>query len=113
MPRAHTATAPSSDPRRVSVNRRTRGAVRRACHRNIAPANITHADAAIAVWGEGRVAMHLAPRSDSHDMGDSNPAATFGYVARELGKRRLAFICARESVGLNRLGPVLRQTFGV
>ena len=43
--------------------------------------------------------MHLAPRGDAHDMGDSDPAATFGYVARELGKRRIAFICARESVG--------------
>ncbi len=69
-------------------------------------------DAAIAVWGADRVGMHLAPRGDSHDMGDSNPAATFGYVARELGKRRLAFICARESVGPNRLGPVLKQQFG-
>ena len=69
-------------------------------------------DAAIAVWGPDRVAMHLAPRGDSHDMGDSNPAATFGYVARELGKRRLAFLCVRESVGPNRLGPALKQAFG-
>jgi len=70
------------------------------------------ADAAIAVWGPSRVAMHLAPRGDAHDMGDSNPAATFGYVARELGKRRIAFLCARESVGPNRLGPELKKIFG-
>jgi hypothetical protein len=70
------------------------------------------ADAAIAVWGSDRVAMHLAPRGDSHDMGDSNPAATFGFIARELGKRRIAFICARESVGPNRLGPALKKAFG-
>jgi 2,4-dienoyl-CoA reductase-like NADH-dependent reductase (Old Yellow Enzyme family) len=69
-------------------------------------------DAAIDVWGPDRVAMHLAPRGDSHDMGDSNLAATFGYVARELGKRRIAFICARESVGPNRLGPELKKAFG-
>jgi len=69
-------------------------------------------DAAISVWGADRVAMHLAPRGDSHDMGDSNPAATFGHVARELGKRRIAFICARESVGPNRLGPELKKQFG-
>ena len=69
-------------------------------------------DAAIAIWGPGRVAMHLAPRGDSHDMGDSNPAATFGYVARELGRRRIAFLCARESVGPGRLGPQLKSTFG-
>ena len=52
------------------------------------------ADAAISVWGPGRVGMHLAPRGDIHSIGDSNPAATFGHVARELGRRRIAFICA-------------------
>lgn len=69
-------------------------------------------DAAISVWGASRVGMHLAPRGDAHDMGDSDPAATFGYVAGELGKRGLAFICARESLGPNRLGPQLKQAFG-
>ncbi|GJJ03515.1 alkene reductase [Duganella rhizosphaerae] len=69
-------------------------------------------DACIAVWGAGRVGMHLAPRRDAHDMGDSNPAATFGYVARELGKRKIAFICAREAVGEDSLGPLLKQEFG-
>ena len=69
-------------------------------------------DAVISVWGASRVAMHLAPRGDAHDMGDSHPAATFGYVARELGRRRLAFICARESLGANRLGPELKKQFG-
>ncbi|MCU0782558.1 MAG: alkene reductase [Verrucomicrobia bacterium] len=69
-------------------------------------------DAVISVWGAGRVAMHLAPRGDAHDMGDSNPGATFGYVARELGRRKLAFICARESLGPNRLGPELKKQFG-
>jgi 2,4-dienoyl-CoA reductase-like NADH-dependent reductase (Old Yellow Enzyme family) len=69
-------------------------------------------DACIAVWGAKRVGMHLAPRGDSHSMGDSNPAETFGYVARELGKRGIAFICARESLGENRLGPQLKKAFG-
>lgn len=69
-------------------------------------------DVAISVWGADRVGMHLAPRGDVHDIGDSNPAATFGYVARELGKRRIAFICARESLGSNRLGPELKKEFG-
>ncbi len=69
-------------------------------------------DAAIAVWGANRVGMHLAPRRDSHDMGDSDPAATFGYVARELGKRKIAFICAREAVGEDSLGPLLKKEFG-
>lgn len=69
-------------------------------------------DAVISVWGAGRVGMHLAPRGDSHDMADSNPLATFGYVAKELGKRRLAFICARESLGEKRIGPQLKKIFG-
>jgi 2,4-dienoyl-CoA reductase-like NADH-dependent reductase (Old Yellow Enzyme family) len=69
-------------------------------------------DAAISVWGAGRVGMHLAPRGDSHTMGDSNPAATFGYVARELGKRRIAFIGAREYEAADSLGRQLKQDFG-
>jgi 2,4-dienoyl-CoA reductase-like NADH-dependent reductase (Old Yellow Enzyme family) len=69
-------------------------------------------DAAIEVWGKDRVGMHLAPRGDSHDMGDSDPKATFGYLARELGKRGIAFICAREGQDGERLGPYLKQQFG-
>lgn len=69
-------------------------------------------DAAIGVWGAGRVGVHLAPRADSHDMGDSNLAETFGYVARELGKRGVAFICTREKEGEDSLGPQLKQIFG-
>ena len=69
-------------------------------------------EAVISVWGNNRVGMHLAPRGDSHDMGDSNPLATFGYVVRELGKRRIAFICVRESLRENRIGPQLKTTFG-
>ena len=69
------------------------------------------ADAAISVWGANRVGVHLAPRGDVHE-GDSNPGETFGYVARELGRRRIAFICARESLGEKRLGPALKKAFG-
>ncbi|MET0963689.1 MAG: alkene reductase [Noviherbaspirillum sp.] len=69
-------------------------------------------DACIEVWGASRVGMHLAPRGDAHDMGDSNAAQTFGYVATELGKRGIAFICAREALGPNRLGPQLKKAFG-
>ena len=69
-------------------------------------------DAVIEVWGADRVGMHLAPRRDAHDMGDADPKATFGYVARELGKRGIAFICAREGVGEDSLGPYLKQEFG-
>ena len=70
------------------------------------------ADAAISVWGPGRVGVHLAPRGDAHSMGDSDRAATFGYLARELGRRKIAFLCAREYVGPDSIGPQLKSAFG-
>lgn len=76
-------------------------------------------DAILTVWPAGRVGMHLAPRGDSHDISDSDPAKTFGYVAEHLGKRGIAFLCAREAlVGQSgsrantRLGPDLKRAFG-
>ncbi|GFM84462.1 alkene reductase [Pseudomonas cichorii] len=69
-------------------------------------------DAIIEIWGAGRVGVHLAPRADSHDMGDANLAETFGYVATELGKRGIAFLCAREKEAGDSLGPKLKKAFG-
>jgi 2,4-dienoyl-CoA reductase-like NADH-dependent reductase (Old Yellow Enzyme family) len=69
-------------------------------------------DQCIDVWGADRVGVHLAPRADSHTMGDSNRAATFGYVAGELGKREIAFIAAREHEASDSLGPQLKKAFG-
>lgn len=69
-------------------------------------------DAVISVWGADRVGMHLAPRGDAHDMKDSNPAETFGYVAKELGKRKIAFIFAREHQAPDSLGAALKKAFG-
>lgn len=68
-------------------------------------------DAVIAVWGADRVGLHLAPRGDAHNMGDSDPAATFGYVAREMGTRGIAFIFTREHLGEDRLSPALKAQF--
>ena len=69
-------------------------------------------DAVAEVWGPERVGMHLAPRGDAHGISDSNPAETFGYVARELGKRKIAFLLAREFEGPGWLGPKLKELFG-
>jgi N-ethylmaleimide reductase len=69
-------------------------------------------DRLISVWGPGRVGVHLAPRGDAHDMGDSNRLATFSYAARKLGERKIAFICARENTGDGRIGPQLKAAFG-
>ena len=79
---------------------------------NRARLHLEVADACIQVWGAERVGMHLAPRGDSHDMGDSDLGATFGYLARELGKRELAFLFLREHVAPDRLAPTIKQAFG-
>lgn len=69
-------------------------------------------DAAISVWGSDRVGLHLAPRCDAHDMGDSDPVSTFGYVARQMRLRKLAFLFLREGKGEPQLGPMLKTLFG-
>ena len=79
---------------------------------NRARLHLEVADAAISIWGAGRVGMHLAPRGDVHDVGDSDLAGTFGYLARELGRRKIAFLCAREKLGPDSLGPQLKAAFG-
>ncbi len=69
-------------------------------------------DAVVGVWGADRVGMHLAPRADAHDMGDSDLPGTFGHVAAELGKRGIAFICTREAQGPDSISPALKKAFG-
>ena len=69
-------------------------------------------DACVAVWGASRVGMHLAPRRDAHDMGDSDPEGTFGYVARALADRKIGFICSREKIGHDSLAAHIKREFG-
>ncbi len=69
-------------------------------------------DTCVDVWGADRVGLHLAPRGDAQSMGDSNPPATFGYVATEVGKRKIAFIFTREYQGPDSIGPELKKLFG-
>jgi 2,4-dienoyl-CoA reductase-like NADH-dependent reductase (Old Yellow Enzyme family) len=68
-------------------------------------------DAVVSVWGSTRVGMHLSPRGDAQSMGDSDHLATFSHVARELGRRRIAFLAVREHTGPRRIGPQLKQAF--
>lgn len=68
-------------------------------------------DAFIEVWGAGRVGVHIAPRGDSHDMGDENPLATFGYVVEQLSQRNVAFIFSREYEAADSISPKLREKF--
>ncbi len=68
-------------------------------------------DAVISVWGADRVGVHLAPRGDAHDMNDSNPLATFGYLVRQLENRKIAFIFLREYQGPDSIGPQLKKLY--
>jgi 2,4-dienoyl-CoA reductase-like NADH-dependent reductase (Old Yellow Enzyme family) len=69
------------------------------------------ADAVSEVFGSDRVGMHLSPRKGMHDISDANPEETFGYVATELGKRKLAFLMSREFEGDDWLTPQLKRAF--
>jgi 2,4-dienoyl-CoA reductase-like NADH-dependent reductase (Old Yellow Enzyme family) len=69
-------------------------------------------DTVLSVWEPGCVGMHLAPRMDAHSMGDSDRLGTFTHVARELGERDIAFICAREHKAADWVGPQLKKAFG-
>lgn len=69
-------------------------------------------DAIIDIWGADRVGVHLSPRANAHDMSDSNLTETFCHVAKELGKRKIAFICAREAEGEDSIGAMLKSEFG-
>lgn len=48
-------------------------------------------DAAISVFGAGRVAIRISPLVPFNDMSDSNPTALVKYVAQQMSARRIAF----------------------
>jgi N-ethylmaleimide reductase len=49
-------------------------------------------DAVVSVWGPGRVALRLSPSGTYGTMSDSDPHATFGYVAERLNRYDLAYL---------------------
>jgi N-ethylmaleimide reductase len=49
-------------------------------------------DAVVSVWGTGRVAVRLSPSGAYGTMHDSDPHATFGYVAQRLNQYGLAYL---------------------
>jgi len=69
-------------------------------------------DAVSGVWGAGRVGVHLTPRCDVNDAGDSDPRALFSAVARALKGRGVAFLCLRERLKPDSLIDMIRQEFG-
>jgi N-ethylmaleimide reductase len=49
-------------------------------------------DAAIGVWGAGRIAVRISPLVPFNDMVDSQPKSLVTYVAQELSRRTIAFL---------------------
>lgn len=68
-------------------------------------------EACMSVWGPGRVGVHLAPRGGEDPVNDPTGERLFTHVAAALGKRRIAFICAREPESSDWLGPRLKEAF--
>ena len=49
-------------------------------------------EALISVWGAGRVGVRISPSGEWGDISDSNPEATFSYVAKLLDRYGLAYL---------------------
>jgi len=49
-------------------------------------------DAAVGIWGAGRVAVRISPLVPFNDMVDSEPITLVAYVAQELSNRAIAFL---------------------
>ncbi len=49
-------------------------------------------DAAIKVWGAGRVGVRLSPYGTFNDMKDSDPVALFTYVLGQLDARKVGYV---------------------
>jgi N-ethylmaleimide reductase len=70
------------------------------------------------VWGRHRVGVRLSPTNPFNSMRDTDPQATFGYAAAQLGKLEIAYLHVVESDKFDKtIGQVmdyrrLRDAFG-
>lgn len=69
-------------------------------------------DAVLSVWPPNRVGYHMSPNADVGDLADETSDDSYLYLARELGKRELAFIFTRESREGDYLQPQIKAEFG-
>jgi N-ethylmaleimide reductase len=49
-------------------------------------------EALISVWGADRVGVRISPSGEWGDVSDSNPEATFSYVAEVLNEYKIAYL---------------------
>ena len=69
-------------------------------------------DAVLREWPSDRVGYHMSPNADVGDLADETSDDSYLYLARELGKRNLAFIFTRESREGDYLQPQIKAEFG-
>lgn len=67
-------------------------------------------DAVTDVWGPDRVGYKISPTFSMFSMSDSDPAATFAYLAGELSRRRIFYLHVAEAIAGPRLAPGPRLT---
>jgi N-ethylmaleimide reductase len=58
-------------------------------------------EAVIGVWGRERVGVRISPAGTFNSMKDSDPAATFGYVAEALSNLEIAYLHVVEPANKN------------
>lgn len=75
-------------------------------------------DAVATVWGPERVGYKISPHNPFNDMADSDPLATFSYLAAALSARRIGYLHVVESIDGpeavppdRRVTPALQQVF--
>jgi N-ethylmaleimide reductase len=79
-------------------------------------------DAVTDVWGTDRVGLRVSPHATGDGISESDPAALYGHLAREMNRRRLAYFHLVESEGVGRarspvpgtpaIMPIVRRAFG-
>ncbi|HLH96847.1 MAG TPA: alkene reductase [Xanthobacteraceae bacterium] len=87
--------------------------------RNRARLPLEVTEAVVGVLGADRVGYKISPNGVFNSMSDSDPIATFGYLAEELNRLHLAYLHVTEGVtgptalplGTKPAAPVLRQKF--
>lgn len=70
-------------------------------------------DTVVKVWGKERVGYRVSPKNPYNDMSDSDPVATFSYLASELSKRGIGYLHVVDPAtpAEGRVTPVLRKIF--
>jgi N-ethylmaleimide reductase len=101
---------------RDGANRRTDAYGGSISNRARLPLEVTEAVA--GVFGASRVGYKLSPYFPGYSMSDSNPIATFTYIAKELGKRGIGYLHVSEAIagpmkvdGTVRVTPLIRDVF--